>query len=179
MKRERCQHLTATDHTTGERVGDRPVWRCSGCGVTSVWRDGWAYFGNIECRRCGEADIESVHCPSCAERAVPVAPPEQRRRKAQTWDNPRTRIVSVRPKFSHVRGRQGYLIHRVTSAQTHLRDGNYSHTAISAACGMTFYEPKCAVGTPEDLACINGRLCWRCEGYRRAVDLRADQEPAP
>ena len=66
-----CKHLTASDHVTVPAQGDRPsAWRCSVCGTSGRWTDGWLYFGNVECGRCQRAQVDRVLCPACAKRDV-------------------------------------------------------------------------------------------------------------
>ena len=64
-----CKHKTLSDHTVGRDAGDSLLWRCSFCKRVGSWQDGWAYWGNIECRICWTADIQTVHCgePPCKE----------------------------------------------------------------------------------------------------------------
>ena len=66
MNRE-CGHLTLHDHSVVSHIGRR-LWTCSLCRRTGPWEDDWAYFGNVECKRCGFARIDYVLCSSaCAE----------------------------------------------------------------------------------------------------------------
>lgn len=59
-----CRHKTQANH--GVRRDDgRFVWRCSICGAQDFWRDGWTYYGNLECRNCQTAKIDVVYCPAC------------------------------------------------------------------------------------------------------------------
>jgi hypothetical protein len=69
--RKRCKHRPIRDF----KVGDE--WRCTECGRTGKWGDGWEYFGAFGCRKCGdEPAIEAVTCSeACRQKfdaAIPV-----------------------------------------------------------------------------------------------------------
>ena len=66
-RRDGCQHKTSRDHITGRTSEGRAVWRCSECGAEDTWESGWMYHGNIECRKCQEAAIDRVLCPTCSQ----------------------------------------------------------------------------------------------------------------
>lgn len=59
-----CTHKTAYDFVTGriQPGTGRRYWRCSVCGREGLWGEEWQYWGNLECRRCGQADIDAVTC---------------------------------------------------------------------------------------------------------------------
>jgi len=62
-----CTHKTSKNHTfAGVGAGAPRLWICSVCAIVDVWGPGWTYRGNVECKRCGWAEIEHVWCPECA-----------------------------------------------------------------------------------------------------------------
>ena len=69
-RRGACRHKTALDHIVGRTLEGERIWRCSSCGVTSLWVAGWRYYGNLECRKCSVAVVETVECPGCAREAA-------------------------------------------------------------------------------------------------------------
>ncbi len=61
-----CVHPVAADHSEVEN--GRRVWRCTGCRKRARWGEGWRYFGALECRACGFADVAFVVCSdACAD----------------------------------------------------------------------------------------------------------------
>jgi len=84
----KCGHKTLKDHSRLSKGTER-LWRCTHCGREGPWADGWAYFGNIECLRCGYAQVDSVACPTCAPGQMapgpPSAPPQPRPRREPAW----------------------------------------------------------------------------------------------
>lgn len=75
-----CTHKTLLDHTAPWDGKNRRVWICSSCGRHGLWEEGWAYLGNIECRTCQTAQIDSVACPNCK---LPADEPPRPGRKAR------------------------------------------------------------------------------------------------
>lgn len=51
-----CDHKIPADHRRGED------WICSRCGKVGRWGPSWGYYGNVECMRCGWAQIDFVWC---------------------------------------------------------------------------------------------------------------------
>lgn len=68
-----CTHKTYQDFTTGRAAEGRLVWRCSHCGRTDVWGDGWSYHGNAECSTCWVASIDVVACSDACAKALASA----------------------------------------------------------------------------------------------------------
>jgi hypothetical protein len=62
-----CSHKTSEDHSVMTANGR--LWICSACGIREKWNHRWQYFGNLECRNCGTANIEFVTCSdNCRQR---------------------------------------------------------------------------------------------------------------
>ena len=82
-----CKHKTFHDHTLHQLVDGKSVWVCSACGKDGFWSDSWAYWGSIECAKCGFAAMESVACSTaCAEKlgfTSQEPPPKVNRKKAK------------------------------------------------------------------------------------------------
>lgn len=57
----RCNHPPMSSFIAFKGKNGATVWRCSHCGKEDVWRDGWEYFGSMECR-CGNAGVYGVTC---------------------------------------------------------------------------------------------------------------------
>lgn len=68
-----CTHKTYQDHTTGRTAEGRLVWRCSHCGRTETWSEGWSYHGNVECPTCWVAVIDAVACSVACAKALASA----------------------------------------------------------------------------------------------------------
>lgn len=64
---DRCQHLTAADHSALAHTGIR-IWRCSVCGRSGPWTESWRYHGNVECTNCWQAQIDYVLCSGQCQR---------------------------------------------------------------------------------------------------------------
>lgn len=72
--RRKCDHppLSAFIAFKGKRGAT--VWRCSHCGKEDVWRDGWQYYGPLECV-CGATGATAVVCSdACAAVYRPTDP---------------------------------------------------------------------------------------------------------
>ena len=73
--RKTCQHPPMSDFIAFRGKGGAKVWRCSHCGKEDVWRDGWQYWGSIECRACWAPEVFAVMCSdACAKAYKPTHP---------------------------------------------------------------------------------------------------------
>jgi len=70
-----CKHPPMRTFIAFQGKNGAKVWRCSHCGKEDVWREGWNYFGSIECRICMTAGMEAVFCSDgCAKDFTPSDP---------------------------------------------------------------------------------------------------------
>jgi hypothetical protein len=61
-----CGHKTQNDHSYMTPNGR--IWVCSNCDQHQKWGPSWGYYGNMECKKCGWAQIDWVACcDECAE----------------------------------------------------------------------------------------------------------------
>lgn len=54
------------------------VWRCSHCGKEDVWRDGWTYYGAVECLNCSQTEVLAVVCSDACRDAFKPSDPALR-----------------------------------------------------------------------------------------------------
>lgn len=72
MSRPVCRHKTMETFRALpylQTAGGPGCYRCSSCGEEFWWEDDKSsYWGNIECKHCCRAAVDSVACsPKCAE----------------------------------------------------------------------------------------------------------------
>lgn len=72
----KCNHPPLDTFIAFKSNGGSRVWRCSHCGREDVWRDGWQYFGPLECLGCGGVGARAVLCSDACRRAF--KPPDPR-----------------------------------------------------------------------------------------------------
>lgn len=60
-----CEHKTYKNYVISKREVEgelKSVWKCSRCGNEDIWGPTWTYYGNLECRHCWLAQMDSVNC---------------------------------------------------------------------------------------------------------------------
>ena len=70
-----CKHPPMSAFIAFQGKNGAQVWRCSHCGKEDVWRDGWEYFGTLECRVCWKAGVEAVTCSDACRMAYKPSDP--------------------------------------------------------------------------------------------------------
>ena len=73
--RKTCQHPPMSKFVAFQGKRGAKVWRCSHCGKEDVWRDGWEYFGTLECRVCSREGVEAVVCSDACRAAYKPSEP--------------------------------------------------------------------------------------------------------
>jgi hypothetical protein len=74
-RRRKCEHPPISDFVAFKGKRGATVWRCSHCGKEDVWRDGWQYYGPVECLGCGGSGARAVLCSDeCVSNFKPSDP---------------------------------------------------------------------------------------------------------
>lgn len=73
--RKACNHPPLSKFIAFKANSGSKVWRCSHCKKEDVWRDGWQYWGCIECRVCQSPGVHAVLCSDkCRDAYKPTDP---------------------------------------------------------------------------------------------------------
>lgn len=70
MTNRLCSHKTYKDHAVGRTTSGQLIWQCAACGKSAQWGEAWSFFGILECRRCGMAEVDAVVCSEDCRRAL-------------------------------------------------------------------------------------------------------------
>ena len=57
-----CRGPTMQSLRLGRTEDGAGIYRCFACGKEGAWSDGWCYWGNVECKKCGGAHVNWIAC---------------------------------------------------------------------------------------------------------------------